>query len=172
MNSKSITHNEVGDLNMMARRGFAILILSITVVLAMVGCSGSDVNQGADGKGSLTYKTDEGKDITISSESKRPDDFPDDIPLPEGIVVTASTSSKESGNITVVIETQRPFDEVVKLYQDYADKAGYKETIKMEEESNYMFSGVRDNETFVFNLGLDQEDNKTVTGALTYQKKP
>ncbi|CAH1195588.1 hypothetical protein PAECIP111893_00723 [Paenibacillus plantiphilus] len=149
---------------MRRKRYFAIAAISLTVMMFTAGCS--------EDNGSLTYETDEGKQLTISSKTEVPEGFPSDIPLPAEIKITSSLKSEASGNITVAIETEMPFEEAVKLYQGYADKAGYKESFKIEEAGFYSFSGSTNNELFVFNLQLDQENKKTVTGALVYEKKP
>ncbi|SDD82776.1 hypothetical protein SAMN02799630_04236 [Paenibacillus sp. UNCCL117] len=157
----------------MINRRYAKMAAAVLIAAVFgAGCSSVEIHEAAGDKGSVTYKTDGGKEVTLSSEAKLPEGFPSDIPLPAAIAVTASISSKESGNKMVSIETKMPFAEVVKLYKDYADKAGYKENFVMQEEGVYSYSGSKAGELFVFNLALDQEDKKTVTGALTHEKKP
>lgn len=156
----------------------AIIVFVLVIAAVSAGCSGSedsgekDVTTIAakDGeKGSVTITTDAGK-IELSSESEWPESFPDEIPKPEGMTVTASSQS-DSGNITISIEAEKPFDEVVKLYQDYVKSAGYSQTLEMKESGYYMYSGTRGKEMFMFTLALDQEDEGTVTGALVYEIK-
>lgn len=151
-----------------------ILTLLMAISLFSIGCSSTSVStESTSGdKGSMTITTDNGKTMTLSSEAELPKEFPADIPMPKDVVITASMTNNDSGNVTVSIEVEQPFDDVVKLYQEYANAAGYQEMMMLEEEGHYMFSGKRDNELFVFTIGLDQEDNKTVTGALVYEKKP
>ncbi|MDG0795142.1 hypothetical protein OMP38_33195 [Cohnella ginsengisoli] len=119
--------------------------------------------------GSATMTTDAGKTV-LSSESEWPKGFPNEIPKPEGVKVTASAHN-DSGNMTVSIESKKPFDEVVKLYQDYVKSVGYAQALELKEDGYYMYSGTRGNETFTFTFSLDQEDNKTVAGALVYEHK-
>ena len=152
--------------------GMAALVLAIALA---TGCGGGvKVTEGEDGEGRLTITNDDGKQFTLSGENELPEGFPQDIPMPDGIVVTASTSSDSSGNMTVAIESELPFDELVKLYREYADGAGYEETLKMEEEGYYMYSGSRNggDEVFTFNFALDQESGDKVGGALVYDNKP
>lgn len=165
---------------MKKKRYTAILTIALAAALLASGCSNNGADESKEGsagtnssaENSITYKTDGGKEITLSSEKEVPEGFPGDIPLPGEIGVTSSLKSEASGNITVSIETEMPFEEVVKLYQEYADSAGYKENFKINEEGFYSFSGAKDSEQFVFTLQLDLDNNKTVTGALVYEKKP
>jgi hypothetical protein len=131
----------------------------------VTGCSGGDKDEG-----SITIKTGSGKTV-LSSESEWPQGLPAEIPKMEGMVVTASSVSDASGNITVAVEVEKPLEDVVKLYQDYCQEAGYTQTLEMKEEFSYMYSGTRGQEVFVVNFALDQEDGKTVTGAIGYENK-
>ncbi|MFC5470971.1 hypothetical protein ACFPPD_19980 [Cohnella suwonensis] len=156
----------------------AIMAFVIVIAAVAAGCSGTGDSGDKDGaeiaveggeKGSVTITTDAGKTV-LSSESEWPESFPDEIPKPEGMKVTAS-SQNDAGNTTVSIETEKPFDEVVKLYQEYVRSAGYAQTLEMKESGYYMYSGTRGKEMFMFTLGLDQEDKRTVTGAFVYEIK-
>ncbi|QJD85555.1 hypothetical protein [Cohnella herbarum] len=143
---------------------FSVLALVFAIATVASGCSGSNNEEG-----SLTIKTGSGKTV-LSSESEWPKGLPADIPKMEGMVVTASSVS-DSGNITVAVEVEKPLDEVVKLYQDYCQSAGYTQTLEMKEEFTYMYSGTRGQEVFVFNFSLDQEDGRTVMGSIVYESK-
>lgn len=161
-----------------ARLRLAITALALVIAIAAVtaGCSGSESSGEKDSekvatedgeKGSVTITTDAGKTV-LSSEW--PKSFPDEIPKPKGMKVTASSQS-DAGNITIAIETKKPFDEVVKLYQEYVESAGYAQTLDMKENGYHMYSGTRGNEMFMFTFSLDQEDGQIVTGALVYEIK-
>jgi len=112
-----------------------------------------------------------GDKTVFSSKAEWPEELPADVPRPEGIAVTASMNSESTGGVTVSVETERPFDEVVGIYRDYADQAGYAQTLEMKEDGYYMFTGTRGTETFTFTIQLDQEGGKTVTGAISYGSK-
>lgn len=152
------------------RRYILTALIALSVTIPAAGCSGVAVKEGPEDKGSVTIKTDGGKSVTLSGETEIPKGFPTDIPLPAEIGVVSSL--KRNDSYTVAIETKLPLDKVVKLYQEYAEKANYKEVLKMSEEGYYRYSGSKGNELFAFNLQLDLEDKKTVTGALVYEKKP
>lgn len=149
------------------RAGLAATILTLAFSL---GCSNVEqmVKEAEDGE--VTIENANGEEITLSSNADIPDTFPSDIPLPDEIVVTSSISSDDS--VTVTIETEMPFDEVIALYVDYAGQAGYSEVHRMEDESFINYSSQKGTERFVFTLNRDLEDNKTVEGALVYSNKP
>ncbi|MDF2713730.1 MAG: hypothetical protein K0R28_655 [Paenibacillus sp.] len=152
------------------RRYILTAIIALSVTIPAAGCAGVAVKEGTEDKGSVTVKTDGEKSVTLSGEKEIPKGFPTDIPLPAEIGVVSSL--KRNDSYTVAIETKLSMDKVVKLYQEYAEKANYKEVFKMSEEGSYRYSGSKGNELFAFNLQLDLEDKKTVTGALVYEKKP
>jgi hypothetical protein len=152
------------------KRYILIALIALAVTIPATGCAGVAVKESTEDKGSVTIKTDGGKSVTLSSETEIPKGFPTDIPLPVEVGVVSSLKSNDS--YTVAIETKLPMDKVVKLYQDYADKANYKEVFKMSEEGFYKYSGSKGNELFAFNFQLDLDNKKMVTGTLVYEKKP
>lgn len=149
------------------RAGLAASIVALAFTL---GCSNVEqmVKDAEDGE--VTIKNANGKEVTLSSKADIPDTFPSDIPLPDEIVVTSSISSSDS--VTVTIETEMPFDEVIALYVDYAAQAGYSEVHRMEDAASIHYSSQKGTERFIVTLQQDLEDNKTVTGALVYSNKP
>lgn len=88
------------------------------------------------------------------------------------MTVTASVKSETTGTVTVAVETSRPFDEIVRLYRDYAEKAGYRQANEMKDDGYFMYTGSKGAETFSVTIQLDQENRKKVTGAIVYGKKP
>lgn len=148
----------------------ASLAASILALAFMLGCSNVEqlVQNAEDGE--MTIENINGEEITLSSKADIPDTFPSDIPLPDEIIVTSSISSDDS--VTVTIETEMPYDDVLGLYVDYAGQAGYSEVHRMEDEDSIHYSSQKGTERFVFSLQKDLEDNKTVTGALVYSNNP
>lgn len=148
-------------------------VLSAVVVLGLVfatGCSKAEKAISEAEQGTATITKEDGEKITLSSKADIPDNFPSDVPLPDGIRVTSSISGNDT--VTLTIETEMPYDDVVELYSDYAQKAGYTEVHRLEGDKTINYSAQKGTERFVFTLQLDLEDNKTVTGALVYSNKP
>ncbi|MFC4597404.1 hypothetical protein [Cohnella hongkongensis] len=148
--------------------GFAVLsAVLMTVLVFATGCSKAEKAViEAEEQGTMTITRDDGEEIKFSSKSSIPDLFPSDVPLPDEIQVTSSISSKDS--VTVTIETEMPYEEVLELYYDYSQQAGYSEVHRLEGENTIHYSSQKGTEHFVFSLQLDEEDHKTVTGALVY----
>lgn len=154
------------------RQKWSIALFAV-MVMAMIfatGCSkvGKAIQEAEQGTTTIT-KAD-GEKIKLSSEADIPDLFPSDVPLPDEIQVTSSISSKDS--VTLTIETKMPYDDVVKLYYNYSQQAGYSEVHKLGDRDSINYSFKKGTERFVFTLQLDLEDKKTVTGALVYSNKP
>lgn len=121
-------------------------------------------------QGTATITKDDGEQITVASKPDIPELFPSDVPLPDEIQVTSSISGSDS--VTVMFETEKAFAEVVDMYIDYTEQAGYTEVHRLEAEGMINYSAQRGTERFVFTIQLDLENNKTVTGALVYSNRP
>lgn len=147
-------------------------VLSVVMLIALIimaGCSKiEDVISEAEQQGTTTITKEDGKKITLSNKPDIPDLFPSDIPLPDEIQVISSISSDDS--VTLGIETELPYDDVVQLYYDYAQKAGYSQVHRLEDQKFINYSAQRDTERFIFTLQLNLENNKTVYGSLIYSK--
>jgi hypothetical protein len=141
------------------------LLMAAAIVLA--GCSGGD---NAENEGSVEIAQADGGKTILSGSDDWPKDWPEDIPRPEGMKILATTQSAETTSITLAVEIKADYDELIKLYQEFADSAGYVETMKLQDETTYMYSGKRGQEIFVFNLGEDQARAGYVVGSLVYDK--
>ncbi|MFS0726809.1 hypothetical protein [Paenibacillus sp. 1P07SE] len=151
--------------------------IMLAAILLAAGCSHSGmghVTVGESGgtttkeQGSVTYTSKDGEETTYSSKEELPEGFPGDIPFPPDYVVTSSITTEEG--YTVTFDSTRPFGEVVELYKEYAERAGYQESYLMDEADFYNYTGNKGDEKFVSTLTLDLEDNKTVTGIIVYGK--
>lgn len=143
-------------------------VILITLIV-MTGCSKiEDAISGAEQQGTMTITKEDGKKITLSNRPDIPELFPSDVPLPDEIQVISSISSDDS--VTLGIETEMPYDDVVKLYYEYTQKAGYSEVHKLEDQKFINYSAQKGTERFIFTLQLNLEDNKTVYGSLIYSK--
>lgn len=160
---------------MKAKGSIGIAALALAAAIAIAGCSsGRDGGEAGGGntEGTSVVRNAAGDKTVLSSVQEWPKELPADVPRPDGVKVTASVKSEGSGTVTVAVETSRPFDEVVRLYRDYAEKAGYKPANEMRDEGYYLYSGSKGAETFAVTIQLDQEGGKKVTGAIVYGKKP
>lgn len=110
-----------------SRRTLAALVLCPLLALAaLTGCSGSDSSDDADSPAAAATtspadapsdtssdtgtNTDTGSDtdtadgiVTTTDRSGLPDGLPDDVPVPEGTVQTASDEGNDTYNVEVVV---------------------------------------------------------------------
>ncbi|XID92903.1 hypothetical protein ACF3MZ_31410 [Paenibacillaceae bacterium WGS1546] len=147
-----------------------LLPAALVVMILAAGCSKAEQAIKEAEQGTTTITKEDGEEIKLSGKPDIPDLFPSDVPLPDGIQVTSSISSNDS--VTLTIETEMPYEEVLELYYDYSQQAGYSEVHRLESENTIHYSAQKGTERFVFSLQLDLEDNKTVTGALVYSNIP
>ncbi len=165
-------NRDKGERGMKNRQRWSV-ILSAVLLAALVfatGCSKVEKAIKEAEQGMTTITKEDGEKITLSGKPDIPDSFPSDIPLPEEIQVVSSISGNDS--VTLAIEADMPYEDLIKLYSDYAQQAGYSEVHKLGDEYSINHSFQKGTERFVYMLYLDQEDNKTVTGALVYSNKP
>jgi len=147
--------------------------LSAALLLGLIAAAGcSNVQQAINEaeQGTSTITKDDGEQVVLSSKPDIPELFPSDVPLPDEIRVTSSISSNDS--VTLTIETEMPYEDVVDLYYGYVQQAGYSEVHNLEGENTINYSAQKGTERFVFTLQLDLEDQTTVTGALVYSNNP
>lgn len=152
----------------------AVLSAAILITLIFVtGCTKIEkAIIEAEEQGTTTITKEDGEKITLSNKPDIPDLFPSDVPMPDEIQVVTSISGDNS--VTLGIETEMPYDDVVKLYYDYTQQVGYSEVHKLEDENDKFinYSAQKGIERFIFTMQLNLEDNKTVYGSLIYSNDP
>lgn len=142
-------------------------------MLLLGGCSNNavpmlDVQAEDANQGSITFDMGGGETV-LSGVPERPASFPEDIPLPDGAVITASLDQGEQGNSMVAFDAEQPFDAAIEMYRNYAEKAGYVETFPATSDSEmFWYSGTRGDEQLVITLNNDLEREGWVFGAITY----
>jgi len=150
------------------RKGW--IVLTLGVALAVAGCS-SEGNGRDEAEGTSIVTNAAGDKTLLSGKQEWPKEFPAEIPRPDGMQVTASSYVETSGHITVAVETEQPFEEVIQIYRDYVKQAGYEQQQEMKEEGYYTYYGAKGAETFAFTIQLDLESGQKVTGVLIYANK-
>lgn len=150
-----------------------VLGVAFAVMLLLGGCSGSGANARDDTSRGIPEK-EQGTvtvgDVTISSETKKPPDFPDEIPLPNNAVIVASMANGD-GASTLVFDADVSFQTAVQLYKNFVKDNGYSATLPVtEDEQTYWFSGSRGKEHLVIILNKDLERDGRSSGTLSYKK--
>lgn len=130
-----------------------------------------DVDKDGD-KGSLTIKGDNGEEITISSEGKDiPDNFPSDIYLIDGEIVSVGTVNSTDGDIiTVVKSTDASLEDTGSKITKEMKAEGWKSEMNMTTADGGMQMYSKDDNSVTVTLG--KEDGKTqVNYMVTVSKK-
>lgn len=159
------------------------------LLLLISGCSGNNTNSDSnanagsnanneeayspgipeDEQGTITLDTQNG-DMNISGMNERPPGFPEEIPLPEGAVITASMEQPEINSSMLVFEVKLPLEDAIQLYMDYVTANGYIEQMPItQDEEAFWFAGSKDTEQLVIILGKDHERDGWIGGTLTYR---
>ncbi len=96
--------------------------------------TGADIDINQDGEqGSITIKGEDGEEVTFSGGTKEmPDNFPDDIYVAEGeIISSGSIKSGEGEVITLVIGTDSKIEDLISKVRDEMKSKGWKEGMNM-----------------------------------------
>jgi hypothetical protein len=127
------------------RKLIAVASLGVLGFVGLAACGGgSDGIEGVDvkdGGKSVEIKSNDGKDtFTVGDDAEVPDDFPSDVPLPEGgkvgVVADGETNGKQYFHVTYVLkpkDVESSFDD----YKDALESAGF----DLGDSANYSGDG-------------------------------
>ncbi|MCZ7529349.1 MAG: hypothetical protein M5U31_02775 [Acidimicrobiia bacterium] len=125
----------------MMRRTAVLVMLGALAIVALAACGSDDgkisidtpegnVEVDPDGNGgSVEFSGPDGEGGSVNiGGGEVPDDFPDDIPLPDDFEVTSSVSGGDGDGIAAASVTGlsgESFDDLVSMYEDGIPDAGY-----------------------------------------------
>lgn len=115
----------------------------------------------ADGEGGFTLETEDGTFVQ-GADAELPDDFPDEVLLPDGEIVG---SFSDGQNVAVSIESGRPIEDLGRAWQAAMEAAGYEvllesysdglATVQVENSSwRVAFTGGEDGSTSFVQLSV------------------
>jgi hypothetical protein len=158
-------------------RSIALLLLVLALpAVALAGCGGDDKaaekiaekaiehESGGDvdiDDGEVSVTDEDGNKSTMSSSDKLPEDFPKEIPLPDGAKVTSGTKVSTDGNgdtFAVTAEVDDDPKDVLAFYKDELD--GFKK--EMEISTDDGASAQYTNDEWNVLLGVSNEDGKNL----------
>jgi hypothetical protein len=88
--------------------------------------------------------------MELSDNSKIPDGFPSDIPIPSNAKITSSITTNSNGKTVYLVtyEIKQTFDALKKTYKDYMNNGSYQNVNEMSTDNEFfMISGKRNGET-------------------------
>jgi hypothetical protein len=129
------------------RAVFAVLLIVSVSLFGAVGCGDSDdekVEKAAKELGmdvdkdgtSIKVKGDDGETTELTTDTKLPDDWPDELDLPDGAEVTGyfKVGGKDAAE-TASASTDDSVDDVVEYFEDNMSDAGWKLDNNMDSGS-------------------------------------
>jgi hypothetical protein len=114
------------------RRTIALAAVGLLALVGLTACGGGDgdsVTIEKDGEsvevdrdgGSVSFKSDDGDaSTTVGDDAKVPEDWPDDVPLPDGGKVAVATQVERDGKQTFHL-TYKVSDDADDVIADYGD---------------------------------------------------
>ena len=93
-----------------------------------------DIDFDADGEtGSINVTGPDGEQLSIGAGGDLPQDFPADIPLPDGGYEVLSSFSDSSGAANVTLQASGSYDDLVAQYESALPAAGYEITSQFNQ---------------------------------------
>ena len=116
----------------------------------------------SNGNATYNYKDEKGNTATIGTGTKLPDDFPKDVPVYKGTILSSTAATQDNKKMFMVsIETTDTFDTVVGYYKSGLASNGWKITQESNLAAGYsMFAA--ENGTLQLNAMLQGADGKTI----------
>lgn len=120
-----------------------------------------DVDKNGD-KGSITIKGDNGEEMTISSNGKEiPENFPSDIYMIDGEIVSVGSVNTGEGNIiTVVKNVDNDIEKVVQKILKEMKANGWKSEMNMTTSEGSMQMYSKNDNSVTVTIGKDNEQTQ------------
>lgn len=164
----------------MSQRSTRLLLvaLSLVALFALAGCqsiaekaaevaveksTGVQIDKDGD---SVTVTGEDGTQVTASEGGELPDGFPTDVPVIDGPIIS---SVKSDNSFMVVIETDKPIDEVNDWYKDQLKDSSWKIVFETKSEDGAAIGGERDNANM--QVTITKSDAKTNVSLLYAPKE-
>lgn len=142
-------------------------------------------------EGKISVSSDEGEGLSVGNNADIPEEFPSDIPIPEGAIILSGITldDEDEGRVTSVNYIyEGNFDDLVQLYQEYLSNGNFdsiedsttQETIAAmtsvytkDGHEMEIIHGYKEHEVYIFQISvLDGKDHVTVNIMHTVQKQP
>ena len=125
----------------------------------------------ATGNATYNYKDDKGIQVTIGASAKLPDDFPSDVPLYKGNILSSTSATQDGKKVfSVSLQTSDAFDQVVSFYKTELVNKGWKITQEANVSAGYtMIASEKD--TQALSVMLQNGDDGKTTIVLTTEAK-
>ncbi|MCI0479754.1 hypothetical protein L0Y59_04365 [Candidatus Uhrbacteria bacterium] len=123
-------------------------------------------------KGTVTVKDEEtGRETTIGQGAELPKDFPDDVPMYPGAVLTGSGISRNEGvNAWAMMTTDDGTSEVAEWYADELEGKGWTSVSSMTVDGTEYRAWEKDEATVTATVVKDEESGATNV-AVSYMEK-
>lgn len=125
----------------------------------------ADVDLDADGDGGIKIETDEG---SLSVGQKLPDDFPDDVPLPEGEVLSGMSMAGKGWTVSLAVEGVP--DDVAPEVKSMLESAGFEIEATTEAGGMTIFTATKD--TYALTVSVADDNGATNVGYTVALQQP
>ncbi|WP_123039435.1 hypothetical protein [Cohnella candidum] len=146
------------------------------LLLLLAACGGSKdgdlkVSEGKeDGSFTMEAKDSGGGNVRIETgKSKLPDDFPKEVPIPDGAEIDSSlkTTSDQGSGYVVSYKVKKSPEECADIYRDFLKSGGY-QTSELKSDNNITLTGTSETKSFFIGIIPDEENASLTTVTLTF----
>lgn len=123
---------------------------------------------GDDESGSITFSDEEGKSSQLSYGDELPDDFPEEVPLPDDAKITSAIKTGTEGEgagFLIGAEVEQDADEVLKFYK--AELEGYEQVMSASTAADSGLASYEGDEWDVNVVVGAQGDKRVLTLTVT-----
>lgn len=158
---------------------YFLVSIIIMLVVFTAGCGNkiveksieNNLGQKINGDVDLTdngfkMETEQGT-LQAGENTKLPEDFPKDVSIIEGKLLTAYKDKANDGFV-VSIETNKDVSEVKKFYKENLENNGWQIVLDLSQEDVVSFMGQKDQQTIM--VGAEKKDDKVIVTLIVGKK--
>lgn len=120
-----------------------------------------------------TDEEGEASEVSFGQTTEIPENFPEEIPVPDDAVVESAMNMDLGEMIQITIYLNAPsekFDEYAELYRGFGDKTGYEKSVETTQDGFISLSFKREDEVVSVTINRDSNQEEELFMTLVYRQ--